>query len=190
MSDEELIIRIKKGEKQAFKLLVERYHVRVINTCLGMLHIREDAEDVAQEVFMEVFRSLPKFRKESKFSTWLYRIAINKSLNFLRKSKIRKRIQTLDTSSSTKSPVARLAAQATNPAEALENVEKSKILHNTLDSLPENQKVAFTLHNYEGLPYKEIAEIMKMSLSAVESLMYRAKMNLQKKLMAYYKDYR
>ena len=87
MEDLQIIQDIENNHIQAFKHLVNKYQQMVVNTCYGFVHNREDAEDIAQEVFIEVHRSLHKFRKESKLSTWLYRISANKSLNFIRENK-------------------------------------------------------------------------------------------------------
>ena len=87
MSNSGLIDRIKKGDQQAFKLLFDKYHVKVFNTCMGFLHNKNDAEDITQDVFIEVYKSINKFRGDSKFSTWIYRIAFNKSLNHIRDNK-------------------------------------------------------------------------------------------------------
>jgi RNA polymerase sigma-70 factor, ECF subfamily len=189
MSDEGLIQEILGGNQNCFRMLVQKYHVMVINTCFGLLHNREDAEDVAQDVFIEIYQSLNRFRKESKLSTWIYRIAVNKSINYLRKVKMRQRIRSLehalldDTSICLDLP----APSSDDPLAIMDTKEKAMILHQAIDSLPESQRVAFTLYKFEDLAYKEIAEVMDMSLSAVESLIHRAKFNLQKKLMGYYK---
>jgi RNA polymerase sigma-70 factor, ECF subfamily len=190
MSDEELIQKILEGNKLCFRTLVQQYHVMVINTCFGLLHIREDAEDVAQDVFLEVYQSLYKFRSESKLSTWIYRIAVNKSINYLRKMKIRQRIKSLEHAFVEDDRIGmELPADPSEiPSAILDNKEKAKILHQAIDSLPESQKIAFVLHKHEDMAYKDIAEVMGLSLTAVESLIHRAKMNLQKKLMVYYKD--
>ncbi|MBM3420268.1 MAG: sigma-70 family RNA polymerase sigma factor, partial [Bacteroidetes bacterium] len=92
--DKELVRGLQEGESQAFRVLVEKYHVKVIRTCIGFVHSAADAEDIAQDVFIEIFRSVKNFRGDSELSTWLYRISVNKSLNFLR-SASRRRIFTL-----------------------------------------------------------------------------------------------
>jgi RNA polymerase sigma-70 factor, ECF subfamily len=190
MSDEELIQRILEGDQNCFRTLVQKYHVMVINTCFGLLHIREDAEDVAQDVFIEIYQSLNRFRQESKLSTWIYRIAVNKSINYLRKVKMRQRIRSLEHALiDDNSPGLDLPAPSSDdPSVIMDTKEKAKILHQAIESLPDNQRVAFALYKFEDLAYKEIAEVMDTSLSAVESLIHRAKINLQKKLMGYYKE--
>ncbi len=184
-SDEILIDKILAGDQLAFKKLVENYQMMVINTCNGFLHDKQDAEDIAQEVFVEAFVSLRKFRKESKLSTWLYRIAANKSLNYLRSKKRKHWIQNIEGLLGFNIQVENQLIEKNHPQAVIEMKEDSEFLHQALNSLSENQRIAFTMNKYEDLAYSEIAEIMGVSLSSVESLIHRAKMNLQKKLIHY-----
>jgi RNA polymerase sigma-70 factor (ECF subfamily) len=186
MNEREAIEQLKLGSEPAFKTLVDTCQKMVVNTCFGLVHNTEDAEDIAQEVFIEVFRSIQNFRADAKLSTWLYRIAVNRSLNHIRDNKQRKWFRSFDDVVNEKN--AQLQHQAReNPAVDLENRQRANILHAAIDSLPENQKTAFTLNKYEDLSYKEIAEVMEMSVSSVESLIHRAKLSLQKKLYTCYK---
>ncbi len=188
MSETEIIEKLKQGNELAFKQLVENYRSMVVNTCFGLLHNSEDAEDVAQDVFIEVFRSVENFRADSKISTWLYRIAVNRSLNFIRDNKKRKWFQSFDdVVESKKEMLNQLNHQsAGDPESELENSQRAILLHEAIDSLPESQRVAFTLNKYEDLAYKEISDVMNLSVSSVESLIHRAKKNLQKKLLKCY----
>ena len=189
MTETEIIQKLQQGNEQAFKQLVENYQKLVVNTCFGMVHNTEDAEDIAQEVFIEVFRSIQNFRADSKISTWLYRIAVNRSLNFIRDNKRKKwhhSIKDVMTGKTSQSSKINHINNET-PATELENMQRAKILHEAIDSLPENQKTAFTLNKYEDLSYKEISEVMNLSVSSVESLIHRAKIKLQKKLYTCYK---
>jgi RNA polymerase sigma-70 factor (ECF subfamily) len=190
MNDEELIQRIIDKDHLAFKLLVDQYQHLVLNTCYNLLGNRQDAEDAAQEVFFQVYKSAQKFRQEAKLSTWLYRIAVNRSLNFIRDNK---RFGWLKSLSSLlegeRQEVADVpASDSDRPDVALEKKERNVIVQKAVDSLPEKQRTVFVLHKYEGLSYQEIAEISKHSLSSVESLIHRAKLNLQKKLLGYLKQ--
>jgi RNA polymerase sigma-70 factor, ECF subfamily len=188
MNEAGIINKLKQGNEQAFKELVENYRNMVINTCFGLLHNMEDAEDVAQDVFIEVFRSVENFRADSKISTWLYRIAVNRSLNFIRDNKKRKWFQSFDDLVESKKEILNQLnhQNAGDPESELENSQRALLLHEAIDSLPKNQRVTFTLNKYEDLTYKEIAELMKLSVSSVESLIHRAKKNLQKKLYKCY----
>lgn len=161
----------------------------VLNTCYRFVLNKEDAEDIAQEVFLEAHRSLESFRQESKLSTWLYRIAVTKSLDHLRKKKRKKRFSSLKRVIGFNDPVEALALPSVTetPVEVLSGNERMDVLQNALDTLPDNQKTAFLLSKYDGYSNQEIAEIMHTTVSAVESLVHRAKKNLQKKLEKYYR---
>ncbi|SHK01537.1 RNA polymerase, sigma subunit, ECF family [Tangfeifania diversioriginum] len=188
MSEAEIIKKLQEGDENAFRQLVEKYQQLVVNTCFGLVHNTEDAEDIAQDVFIEVFRSVHKFRADSKISTWLYRIAVNRSLNFIRDNKRRKWFRSVDETSAPDSKDAyKISGETDSPDTDLENSQRTELLHAAIDSLPKNQRVAFTLNKYEDLSYKEISEVMQVSLSSVESLIHRAKKNLQKKLYTCYK---
>jgi RNA polymerase sigma-70 factor (ECF subfamily) len=186
MSENEILEKLQTGSETAFSELVENYKRQVINTCYGLVHNSEDAEDIAQDVFIEVFRSVQNFRGESKISTWLYRIAVNRSLNHIRDNKKRKWFQSFE--DLVKEKNVHLQHQVSeSPVVELENLQRANILHEAIGSLPENQKTAFTLNKYEDLSYREIAEIMDVSVASVESLIHRAKTGLQKKLYNCYK---
>jgi RNA polymerase sigma-70 factor (ECF subfamily) len=188
MTENEIIQKLQEGNEQAFKQLVENYQKLVVNTCFGMLHNLEDAEDIAQEVFIEVFRSIDKFRADSKLSTWLYRISVNRSLNFIRDNKRKKWFQSFEDTLFLKNSQGNAKTQHNEtPAAEMENKQRAAVLYQAIDSLVENQKTAFTLNKYEDLSYKEISEVMNLSVSSVESLIHRAKLNLQKKLHTCYK---
>ena len=190
MGEKEIIQKIIAGDEAAFRKLVESHQAQVVNTSLGLVHNLSDAEDIAQEVFIEVFRSISKFRADSKISTWLYRITINRSLNFIRDNKKNRWFQSFDEVVKTKNEalVNFTVNKTDDPSFALENRQRATILHEAIDTLPQNQKVAFTLNKYEELSYREISEVMELSISAVEALLHRAKKNLQKKLYRCYKN--
>lgn len=175
-------------QEDEFSTIVAEHQDMVLNTCYRFVLNREDAEDIAQEVFLEAYRSLDSFRKESKLSTWIYRIAVTKSLDHLRKKKRKKRFSSLKRVIGVNDPVEEvsLPSQET-PAEIFTGSEKTEILQNALDSLPDNQKTAFLLSKYDGYSNQEIADILHTTVSAVESLVHRAKKNLQKKLEKYYR---
>jgi len=191
MTDKELIDRITNNDKQAFRTLVDTYSNLVYRTCYGFINQADDAEDVAQEVFIEIFLSLQKFRGEAKISTWLYRIAVNKSLNYIRKNNRKKLFQNIESFFKSNDDSTEFEIESLNATTAdskLENAETGKIVKKAINQLPENQKIAFILSKQHDLSYTEIAEVMKISVSSVESLIFRAKKSLQKKLILYYKD--
>lgn len=185
--DKELVLQLKSGSAAAFRTLVETHQERVINTCYRFLLSREDAEDVAQEVFLEVYKSIRDFREEAKLSTWIYRIAVTRSLDLIRKRKRKKRMSFLKSSLGLEEVAEKIpASHGGSPDSKLENRERQQVLQNALNSLADNQRTAFVLSKYEEYSYQEIADIMGTSLSAVESLIHRAKKSLQKKLANYY----
>ena len=172
-----------------FKSIVEAHQEKVRNTCFRFVKNPEDADDVAQEVFIQVYESLGHFRKDSELSTWIYRIAVNKSLDFIRKKKRKKRFAQLTSLFGFNEEKEEVVLPATdNPQQDMEAKEDKQVLNSALDQLPENQKTAIMLSKYEGFSNKEIAEIMEVSLSAVEALMHRAKKNLHKLLYDYYEN--
>jgi RNA polymerase sigma factor (sigma-70 family) len=188
-SESELIKGLQSGEPDSFRYLVDKFQVNVIRTCKGFVHSLADAEDIAQDVFIEVFESAGKFRGDSELSTWIYRITVNKSLNFLRSSGRKKIVSLFDTFlSSDNGPVPEpVSGNETCPDIIINNKEQSIAITNAMNSLTVKQKTAFILNKYDDLSYKEIAGIMETSVSSVESLIFRARSNLQKKLFGFYK---
>jgi RNA polymerase sigma-70 factor (ECF subfamily) len=185
-SDNPLVALLKQGDESAFRQLAEQYQDRVYNTCLGFAKNEDEADDLAQEVFVEVFRSIQSFRGEAKLTTWIYRIAVTKSLEFLRSKKRKKRFAILQRLFQSDNDAISDIPDFEHPGILAENKERSKILFSAIEKLPENQKTAFTLHKVEGLSYEEVGEVMGKSISSVESLMHRARMNLQNILHNYY----
>lgn len=180
-----MIQALKEGRPEAFRALVTEQGDRVYNTVLGLMQHAEDAEDVAQEVFVSVYQHVGRFRGDAKLSTWVYRIAVTKSLEALRKGSRKRERLTESISEDT----GRLAAGSFHhPGVLAENRERAVMLFKALNKLPENQKTAFVLHKTEGLSYAEISEVMELTLPSVESLIYRARQNLQKLLKQYYKE--
>jgi len=184
MVDANLIRRLQLQEEGAFKELVEEYQNLIFNTCFGFLHNIEEAEDVAQEVFIQVFKSISKFRGDSKLSTWIYRIAVNRSLNKIRSRKSKFLVALDSVFEANKNPGTSFPK---TPYDSLENKERAQVLHLAIDKLPVNQKKVFILSKYRGLPNKKIAEVLNVSLSSVEALMNRSKKNLRASLANYYK---
>lgn len=185
MDERELIILLKKRDREAFKTIVETWQGLVYNTAIGFLQNAEDAEDTAQEVFIQVYESIASFKEESKFSTWLYRITVSKSLDHLRKKKRKKRFAFVQSLYRDKNLMID-PPDFFHPGISMENKENAVVLFKAIEKLPPNQKAAFILNKIENLSYMEIAEVMKLSDSAVDALLQRAKKNLQKILKNYY----
>lgn len=176
----EFIERLFRGEENAFRELFMGYGDRVYNTILSIVQNKEDAEDLSQEVFITIYKTIRSFRKDSKLSTWVYRISVNRSLEFLRNKKRKKRfsfLKSLDEDENTFE-----IPDFDHPGVALENKELSRELFKAINALPENQKTAFVLSQIEVLSYKEISEVMDLTIPSVESLLFRARQNLKKLL--------
>ncbi len=175
MADKELIQEILLGNNNAFKTLVEKYQQQVFRVVMGFVHSKEDAEDVTQDIFIKVYQSLSSFKGKSEFSTWLYRVAVNMSLNFINRNKKNSILESLE-------KLFHKSSDEKTPLEQMEDAERDKLIQEAIDSLPEKQKTAFVLSRYEELSQKKIASIMDTTEGAVEQLLQRAKANLQKKL--------
>ena len=188
LTDHQLIAALKEGSQIAFKQLVDVYQERVINTSLGFVPNIHDAEDICQESFIEIFRSIHKFRGDSKLSTWIYRVTVTKSLDHLKAKKRKKRMAFLQSLVGADDKPIEVKDEFNHPGVALENKERTEVLFEAIGQLPDNQRIAYTLNKIEGLSYKEVSEILSMSLSSIESLMFRAKKNLQKNLRSYYEQ--
>jgi len=187
LGEELLIQQLREGNSSAYNDLVKQFADKVFNTSISILQNTEDAEDITQEVFIEVFRSIHNFKGESKLSTWIYRITVIKALEFLRKKKRKKRFAIVQSLFGMESVLPETdMPHFYHPGVQLENKERSAILFAAIDQLAENQKTAYILNKVEGLSYDEVAEVMKTSVSSVESLLFRAKQNLQKLLADYY----
>lgn len=182
-AEQQFIELLKSGSPDAFTRLVRDYQHRVVNTCYGFLHNRPDAEDAAQQVFEKIWNSIGSFRGDAKISSWIYRIAVNVSMNIVKKRDSRNKLLGYLKLVGFKIT---LAEKAKDPVVELENKEKARILMEAIDRLPETQRVAFTLARFEKLSGKEIAEVMDKSLSAVEALQIRAKRSLSDYLADYY----
>jgi RNA polymerase sigma factor (sigma-70 family) len=182
LEEQFLIERLKQGDEAAFKKIVETWQDMVYNTAIGILQNAEDAEDVTQEVFVQVFESIAGFKSEAKLSTWLYRITVSKALDHLRKKKRKKRFAYIQSIFGANNETIVEKPDFHHPGVSLDNKERAAMLFKAIARLPENQKIAFTLHKLEGLSYQEISDIMKTSVSSIESLMHRAKNNLKKLL--------
>lgn len=174
MDEKTLIHELKSGNINAFNSLVDNYKVKVLNTCYKFLLDAEDAEDISQDVFVEVFQSIPSFRGDAKISTWIYRITVTKCLDEIKKRKRIKRICAIGKILHLED-IAKLIAGGKMPDDDLETSQTMAAIHEALSLLPSNQRIAFTLSKMDGFTNAEIAEVMKTTTIAVESLIYRAK---------------
>lgn len=186
MEELQLIEGLKAGNQFAYRVLVDTYQRPIRNLCIGMVLEETIAEELAQDVFIEVFKSIHTFRQDSKLSTWMYRMAVNKSLNFIRSQKKHKVLRSIESFLFQEDDKIYFQVEdkkMLNPLNKLIQDEEERKINISLQSLPENQRIAFTLHKFDDFSYKEISEIMNLSLSSVESLIHRAKTNLKKRLL-------
>jgi len=182
LSEQEIVEQLRHGDEEAFKKLVTLFQQKVFNTALDFLQNQHDAEDTAQEVFIQVYHSINQFKANSKLSTWIYRITITKCLDHLRNKKRKKRFAFISNLFSEKNDLLHDAPDFDHPGVQLDRKENAALLFRLVNTLPESQKTAFLLNKIELLSYAEIGEIMKISESAVDSLLQRAKQNLKKKI--------
>ena len=177
MNQPELIEQLQQGDESAFKKLVDEWQDMVYNTALGIVQNADDADDITQEVFIQAYQSISSFKGESKISTWLYRITVSKSLDHEKRKKRKKRFGFVQSLFGSREEEQLHPAEFDHPGVQLEKKERAGELFGALKQIPDKQRIAFTLHKLEGQSYQEIAEIMNISLYAVESLMSRAKTN-------------
>jgi RNA polymerase sigma factor (sigma-70 family) len=186
LNELDLIQQLRAGDELAFKTLVETYQDMVFNTALGIVQNTEDAEDVAQEVFIQVYRSIDQFKGDARLSTWIYRITTTKALDHIRSRKRKKRFAFITSLFGANDELLHEPVDFQHPGIVLNRKEQAALLFRMINQLPDNQKIAFQLHKTEELSYQEIADVMGISVSAVESLLFRARQNLRKLLEKYY----
>jgi RNA polymerase sigma-70 factor (ECF subfamily) len=186
LNQPELIEQLQQGDEQAFTKLVDEWQDLVYNTALGIVQHADDADDITQEVFIQVYKSVSSFKGDSKLSTWLYRITVSKALDHEKKKNRKKRFGFVQGLFGGQEEEQLHPVEFNHPGVELEKKERASELFNALKQIPDNQRIAFTLHKLEGQSYLEIAGIMNTTLYAVESLMSRAKINLRKELKKYY----
>jgi RNA polymerase sigma-70 factor (ECF subfamily) len=178
-SDVQLMLDVKAGDERSFELLLQRYRTPLVNFLYRMVRAREEAEDLAQEVFLRVYRARKDYVPSAKFTTWLFRIATNLALNSVRDNRHQRMEVSLD------APVTVDAEdgdeKALDIAEKHPNIEqymveeaRKKMIRHAIDKLPEKQRAAVLLHKYQELDYGDIAKILECSESALKSLLFRA----------------
>ena len=192
MNDQDLVKAVIRGDNSAMRHLIIRYQDLVLNTCYKVLQSREDAEDIAQEVFIETFRSAASLRNEQNISFWLYRISLNKSINYLKRSQniLFRSIHQIESIFRHDRPGGSepVPQSDDNPVQNMEEVERQQMLSSAVANLPVRQQKAFILYYYEELTYKEISDVLGLSTSSVESLLVRARENVRKRCCTDYHE--
>lgn len=180
--DQELVERVQRGDKKAFDILVLKYQHRIVK--LISRYIRDDAEvlDVAQEAFIKAYRALPRFRGDSAFYTWMYRIAINTAKNFLVSQGRRPPASDIDADEAEQYMNAAALKDINTPERLLLKDEIEQTVYKAIEQLPEDLRTAITLREMEGLSYEEIAHSMDCPVGTVRSRIFRAREAIDKKL--------
>lgn len=186
INETELIEALIQGQRQAVQQFIDTFKTRVYNTILGMVQNEEDAEELAQDVFLKALNTLSSFQGKAQISTWLYRIAINTSLDHIKKKQRKKRFAFLvSINKDDEDNAVPQLPHFVHPGWQLENKELGQNLFKAINQLAEKQKTALILNKVEGLSYEQTAQVMETSVSSIESLLFRARQNLKKILGKY-----
>lgn len=182
--DVALMLRVKTGDVAAFEILVDRHKHSVVGTAAKMLGGESDADDIAQQVFIRVWKSAARYEPSAKFTTWLMTIARNLVFNEMRRRQ-RARLVPMDTEVEDGPQHQFADTETAAPGEQLLDAELQNAIEEAIASLPENQRMAIVLRRYENMPYEDIAKILKTSVPAVKSILFRARMDLKERLKKY-----
>jgi RNA polymerase sigma-70 factor (ECF subfamily) len=183
-SDAAIMLRVAAGDESGFNYLVNRYHRPMIGFLYRMVHNQAVAEELAQEVFLRVYRSRESYRAEAKFTTWLYRIATNLAVNHARDTRHERSAQNvyLDAPDEETGTTPEIAADEPSAEQRMLRDERMAAIRQHVMALPERQRMAVVMHKYQGLDYRQIGEVLKLSESATKSLLFRAYQTLREKL--------
>jgi RNA polymerase sigma-70 factor (ECF subfamily) len=175
-SDAQIMLRVKEGDDAAFEYLVQKYRRPMLSFMFRMAHNSAVAEDLAQEVFLRVYRSREKYEASAKFTTWLYRIASNLAVNHARDTRHQRPENTvsLDEPDQESGLTMDLPDNSLSAEEAIVRQERLAAIRQRVEALPERQKMALIMHKYQQMDYRQIAEVLKLSESAIKSLLFRA----------------
>jgi RNA polymerase sigma-70 factor (ECF subfamily) len=186
-SDAEVMLRVKAGDQSAFDYLVQKYRRPLVSFMYRMARNTAAAEDLAQEVFLRVYRSRASYEASAKFTTWLYRIATNLAVNHARDTRKERPEVTvsLDEPDEETGTTMDVADATVSAEEALVRRERMLAIRSKVEALPERQKMAVIMHKYQQLDYKQIADVLKLSESATKSLLFRAYETLREQLKAF-----
>ena len=186
LSDAEIMLRVKAGDGSAFDHLVEKFRRPLVGFMYRLSRNPSVAEDLAQEVFLRVYRSRRTYKAEARFTTWLYRIATNLAVNHARDTRVeRTQSSSLDKLEAETGAPVDVADNAPTAEERLLRGERMAAIRSHVEALPERQRMAVVLHKYQGMDYREIAQVLELSESATKSLLFRAYETLREKLKDY-----
>ena len=189
MDDRQIIKGIIQNHEPSFRHLIEKYQRLVFGSSFRIVGNTSDAEDICQEVFLEVFRSIHKLRNEDDLSGWLFKIAKNKSISLLRKRNPAKAHTAEDNHLYlSQEKLSKKQTDHNTPARKLEEKEARQVLFQAIDCLPKKQKRVLLMHKFEDYSQKDICSTLNLTQASVESLIYRAKNNLRKSLFSYFKN--
>jgi len=183
-SDAAIMLRVAAGDEAGFNFLVGKYHRAMIHFLFRMVHNEAVAEELAQEVFLRVYRSRESYRAEAKFTTWLYRIATNLAVNHARDTRHERSAQTiyLDAPDEESGTTPDVADDEPSVEQKLMRNERMAAIRTHVMALPERQRMAVLMHKYQGMDYRQIGDVLKLSESATKSLLFRAYQTLRDKL--------
>jgi RNA polymerase sigma-70 factor (ECF subfamily) len=184
LSDAEIMVRVREGDDSGFSILIEKYRKQIVHFMFRMSRNQAVAEELAQEVFLRVYRSRQTYRAEAKFSTWLYRIATNLGVNHARDTKHERTAQNvyLDQPDPETGTTPDVADSTLSVEQKLVREERMNAIRKHVMALPERQRSAVLMHKYQEMDYKEIGEVLKLSESATKSLLFRAYQTLRENL--------
>ncbi len=180
--DQELVQRVQAGDKSAFDVLIMKYQQRIVNVINGFVHDPVEAQDVAQEAFIKAYRAIPNFRGDSAFYTWLYRIAINTSKNYLTAKARRPPAVDVDAEDATNTFDAPELKEFETPESNLVSDELEQAIHQAIESLQEDTATAIKLREFEGMSYEEISQVMDCPIGTVRSRIFRAREAIEQKI--------
>jgi RNA polymerase sigma-70 factor (ECF subfamily) len=184
MEDSEIMLALRAGNMSGFDFLIQKYRKPIVNFMYRMVRNQAVAEELAQEVFLRVYRSRETYRAEARFSTWLYRIATNLGVNYARDTRHERTASTiyLDEADSETGSTPDVADSTPGAEAAMLRRERMNAIRQHVLALPERQRMAVLMHKYEGMDYKQIGDVLKLSESATKSLLFRAYQTLREKL--------
>lgn len=181
-TDQQLVVRVQKGDSRAFDLLVLKYQHKLFGLISRYVYDADEVQDVAQEAFIKAYRALPKFRGDSQFYTWLYRIAVNTAKNHLVSRSRRPPGSDVDVADAEYYDGGAALREVETPENALFGAELKQVVESAISDLPDDLKTAVTLREFDGLSYEDIAEIMDCPVGTVRSRIFRAREAIDQKV--------